>query len=540
MISVAILQARTNSSRLPCKVLLPINRTPIVVLAAQRAANTGRDVIVVTSNEPTDDSLSETLKSYGIPYYRGSLNNTLERVVLALTKYTDETFVFRLTADNVFPDGKLLDEIEKDFKDRELEYLCCNGMQSGLPYGMSVELTRLGHLREALKNTNSFYDLEHVTPYIRRKFGESYFEKYKKLNRGLYRCTVDCIDDYCNLQKVFSGVTDSVNILSFDLIDLLINTKYQPLSSSPVNKLVVGTAQIGLSYGITNSSGRPEKRVSEQILKTAILNGVMYLDTARVYGNSEQVLGEVLSTGWQGRAKIITKLSTLSDCPKDSSIDVVNAFVDASFFQSCSSLRVSKLDVLMLHRASHVSDFKGAVWKRLLQYKADKKVELLGVSVQNPEELDTILSLKDVSIIQMPFNILDWRWKNVIPKIIKEKKKRNLIIHVRSALLQGLLISGSKNHWHRANVEEPESIINWLQEQASSDQKKAMAAYCLNYVKSLEWVDGVVVGMEMIEQLNENIKTFSTTAFMHTFQPESPVRPPFVSIKTLDPSCWRK
>jgi len=540
MNSVAILQARTNSSRLPCKVLLPINKTPIAVLAAQRAANTGRDVIVATSNESTDDSLSEILKTYGIPYHRGSLNNTLERVVLALDDYSDETLVFRLTADNIFPDGKLLDEIEKDFKERELEYLCCNGMNSGLPYGMSAELTKLGHLREALQNTTSPYDLEHVTPYIRRKFGDKYFEKYKSLNKGLYRCTVDCLDDYLNVQKVFSGVLNSVEIGSIELINLLINTRYQPSSFLSVDKLVLGAAQLGLNYGITNSSGKPDKGIAEQLLKTAISNGVMYLDTARAYGNSEEILGDVLSTGWQGRAKIITKLSPLNDCPKNSTPEIVNAFVDASFFQSCSNLRVSKLDVLMLHRASQVFDFKGAVWKRLLKYKADESVEFLGVSVQSPEELETVLNIKDVSFIQMPFNILDWRWNDIIPKIIKEKKDRQLVIHVRSALLQGLLLTDTKKHWYKANVEEPENIINWLQNQTSSNHKQVIAEYCLNYVKSLEWVDGVVVGMETVEQLNENIKIFSTTALSHTTQNASTESPPFVSIKTLDPSCWRK
>ena len=51
MNSVVIIQARTNSTRLPGKVLLPISSIPIVVLSAKRAANTEKEVIVVTSNE---------------------------------------------------------------------------------------------------------------------------------------------------------------------------------------------------------------------------------------------------------------------------------------------------------------------------------------------------------------------------------------------------------------------------------------------------------------------------------------------------------
>jgi spore coat polysaccharide biosynthesis protein SpsF (cytidylyltransferase family) len=125
--SVVVLQARTNSSRLPGKVLLPINGVPIVVLAAKRAATTGRDVVVATSNESSDNVLADLLIRHGLACYRGSLENTLERLVDALSGYGGDTMVFRLTADNVFPDGKLLDEIEYDFIRRELNYVCCNG-----------------------------------------------------------------------------------------------------------------------------------------------------------------------------------------------------------------------------------------------------------------------------------------------------------------------------------------------------------------------------------------------------------------------------
>ena len=57
-----------------------------------------------------------------------------------------------------------------------------------------------------------------------------------------------------------------------------------------------------------------------------------------------------------------------------------------------------------------------------------------------------------ITHIQMPFNILDNRWTNNIPKIIKEKKKRELIIIARSIYLQGLLITKEKKIWKLANL----------------------------------------------------------------------------------------
>lgn len=539
MNSIAILQARTNSSRLPGKVLLPVSGIPLVVLAARRAANTGREVIVATSNEATDDALAALLADAGIRCYRGSLENTLQRIVGALDGYGDDTLVFRLTADNVFPDGALLDEMEEEFVRRDLKYLCCNGEKSGLPYGMSAELTRAQYLREAAETTTSQYDQEHVTPYIRRTFGETYFERYRLLSKGHFRCTVDCLDDYLAIQHVFSGVASPEQVPAFDLIDRLPSALYQPQQSAPTKKLVLGTAQLGLAYGIANQSGKPDQRNANALIKTAIASGVTFVDTARAYGDSEDVIGNALKSGWEGRAQIITKLSPLTDCPAEATPATVNAFVDASIFRSCTALQTQKLDVLMLHRTSHLRDWSGAVWARLLKHRAEGRLKALGASVQSPLELELALETREVEFIQMPFNVLDWRWGELIPRIRETKQNRPLVIHIRSALLQGLLSSTSTGHWRRANVENPEPIIEWLQSQFSTLGRNNVADFCLSYVKSLDWVDGVVVGMETCDQLRENIRIFCEpdlqTQQMHNTLEHRPV----LEENTLNPAFWR-
>ena len=539
MKSVAVLQARTNSSRLPGKVFLPINGIPLVVLAAKRAANTGREVVVATSREATDDALAELVAHHSIRCYRGSLENTLERVVAALEGYDDDTLVFRLTADNIFPDGSLLDEIEKDFTQRDLNYLCCNGEKSGLPYGMSAELTRLRHLRKAVISAKSKYDQEHVTPYIRRTFGEAYFEKYKKLSKGHFRCTVDCLDDYLAIQQLFSAVDDAVREPALDLIQHLDTTPYQPWQPKPATKLVLGTAQLGLSYGIANQSGKPDQATAERLIKAAIANGATCIDTARTYGNSEEVIGRSLKSGWEGRALIITKLSPLVDCPADATPAIVSAFVDASIYKSCAALRMQSLDVLMLHRTSHMTDWNGTVWHRLLEHKASGTLKALGVSVQNPEELELALDSPDIGVIQMPFNVLDWRWDHLHRKISTQKQQRELLIHVRSALLQGLLPSTTAEHWHKANIPHPEPIIHWLAEQCRNTERATVADLCLSFVKSLDWVDGLVIGMESLSQLAENVKILCGPDLTGQEMNTIVATRPRLEKKSLNPACWK-
>ena len=536
--SIVILQARTNSSRLPGKVMLPINGIPLVVLAAKRAGNKGRQVIVATSSEPSDDGLANLLTLHGIRCFRGELMNALQRFVNALEGQDKNTLIFRLTADNTFPDGDLLDDMEEDFLNRSLNYLCCGGEGSGLPYGMSAELMRIGHLREAFSKTDNIYDLEHVTPYVRRKFGESYFEKYKSLEKNNYRCTVDCLDDYIALEKVFSGISDPVHVPAIELINRLDFTKFSPMQNQPARKLVLGTAQLGMRYGISNQVGQPSQQCAETLIKTAIANGVPYIDTARVYGNSEEVIGATLKDGWRGRTQIITKLCTLHDCPSAATTAVINAFVDASIYRSCSALELQKLDAVLLHRTSHLSDWGGAVWKRLIEHKANGLIKVLGVSVQSTAELELALASAHAELIQMPFNVLDWRWEELISRIRAVKSERKLTIHIRSGLLQGLLISNNKEHWNKANVVHSESTMAWLATQIQKTHSLSAADFCLRYIKSLDWVDGVVVGMESYLQLTDNIATFCRPDF--TEQEIDAIRGerPQLNENSLNPACW--
>lgn len=540
MTSIVVIQARTNSSRLPAKVLLPIRGIPVVVLAAKRAANTGRRVIVATSSESSDDGLAELVKQHGLHCFRGSLENTLDRVVGALSSYDDSTIVFRLTADNVFPDGTLLDEMEAEFLAKDIAYLCCNGEPSGLPYGTSVEVMRLGHLREAAAENCTSYDQEHVTPYVIRKFGAVFFDKYKKLNKGHFRCTIDCLDDYLGIQQVFADVAYPVREPFLALVDRLASVPLQPIVSVPASKLVLGTAQLGSNYGIANTSGVPDKRQCEELIKTAVANGITYLDTARAYGKSEAMIGQSLKSGWESRVRIITKLSPLLDCPKDAFGSILKAFVDASIYKSCSALRVEKLDILMLHRFSHLTDWDGEVWSRLLDLKASGLIGELGASVQSPEELSKALDVPDINYIQLPFNLLDWRWDSIIQKILTVKADRNVTVHVRSALLQGLLTSVDNRHWMQANVDNALPVKDWLLKRAAAHKRANVADLCLAYVNAMPWVDGVVVGVDNMNQLLENITYMTNPGLQEDQVREIQKTRPRLSEITLNPALWKK
>ncbi|MDA9916229.1 hypothetical protein N9D71_01460, partial [bacterium] len=165
---LVMIQSRTASARLPGKALLPIAGYPVAVLAAKRASNTGLDVKVLTTSDESDEILYQILFNHAVPVFRGDPSNVLRRFVDALEGEPENRLLFRLTADNVLPDGWLLDQMLKTYSSSNCDILRCSAAVRGVPVGVSAELTTVAQIREALLHCEDDYDREHVTPWIYR------------------------------------------------------------------------------------------------------------------------------------------------------------------------------------------------------------------------------------------------------------------------------------------------------------------------------------------------------------------------------------
>ena len=111
-----------------------------------------------------------------------------------------------------------------------------------------------------------------------------------------------------------------------------------------ISRLVLGTAQLGMDYGIANKSGRPNSAMAEEMVETAWENGIKIYDTAQGYGESEKALGKALnSLGLSSDANIITKL--------DPKLDLLDKdALEQAVRESLTRLEVPSLHGLMLHR----------------------------------------------------------------------------------------------------------------------------------------------------------------------------------------------
>lgn len=301
-------------------------------------------------------------------------------------------------------------------------------------------------------------------------------------------------------------------------------------------EFVLGSVQLGLPYGATNKTGKPSRRAALKLVRHAVDSGIRQFDTARAYGDAESRLGEALSGS---KVFTVTKLSPLSELSPDATRDEVVAAVDASIAQSCEALRRDRLDCLLLHRCAHMTAYNGAIWRRLIEHVQVCKIQRLGVSVQSPAEVRQALASHHVMHIQMPFNLLDWRWRDA--GIINQlARRRNLTVHARSVFLQGLLAANDPAAWPQIEGVVPEYVLSVLGGLADELGRESLADLCMAYARGQEFIDGVVIGLETPEQLDLNLRL----SVKRPLTPEEchivDLRVPRLPEQLLNPALWPK
>ena len=217
-----VLQARTDSQRLSGKSMMLVSGFPLAVLAGLRAANTGLEVLLATTNRSIDDLLAEAAFSAGLLVYRGESANVRQRIIDSCEDLTDDAILVRLTGDNVFPDGDLIDEVLRYFIDTNQIFTSTIACQ--IPYGVAVEVVRLGTLKKSLDWGQTKFDSEHVTTAISNKVHHvSPPVKHPAGNLSKFRCTVDTQKDFETIRNLFSKVESPTAVSWRTLVSLLIN-----------------------------------------------------------------------------------------------------------------------------------------------------------------------------------------------------------------------------------------------------------------------------------------------------------------------------
>ncbi len=283
------------------------------------------------------------------------------------------------------------------------------------------------------------------------------------------------------------------------------------MSDNTLDNFTLGTVQLGMPYGRTNMAGQPTEKDSLNILETAVKNGIKTFDTARLYGGSEQVIGKAKKEGILQNSTIITKLDHLNEITESSTKEEIIKAVRESVNKSLEMLGSDQLDVLMLHIWQHRYFANGSIWNELIKLKNSGLIKQLGASVCSTKEAIQAINTPEIKHIQLPFNIIDWRWEqaNVLDLCLK---RTDLSVYARSVLLQGILINEA-NTWPKIPGVFPNKIIEILNSLTHTLKRTDRTDLCISYVRSQKWINSLVIGVETKNQLLDNVKYFKTPLF---------------------------
>ncbi|MDD2892329.1 MAG: aldo/keto reductase [Halothiobacillaceae bacterium] len=248
-------------------------------------------------------------------------------------------------------------------------------------------------------------------------------------------------------------------------------------------KLAIGTAQFGLDYGVSNTSGRTSFEEAARILDRAGLAGIDTLDTAAAYGDSEQVLGRIGLEDWN----VVSKVPPLPNDAEDG-----KEWVLRHVRQSMCLLRVERLDGLLLHSATDLLKPQGGnIAAGLREVKSEGLVGKVGYSIYSPQSLAKLIGVMPPDLVQAPFNVFDQRlarsgWLGRLADLGAE-------VHVRSVFMQGLLLMGS--------AERPHAFDKWRElwqrwDAAVGGHGDRALALCLGFVKAQPGISHVIVGVD--------------------------------------------
>ena len=295
--------------------------------------------------------------------------------------------------------------------------------------------------------------------------------------------------------------------------------------------LTLGTAQFGGRYGITNTSGCTSDRELKAILTVAARTGVTYFDTARVYGNAEARLGQLMSDADRALWGKISKVAPLANKLELAQTSDAGKAATESVKQSLVALRTDFIDIIMLHRSEDV--FRPGVMDALDGLVSEGRIGALGASVYGPDEAVRCMADPRVRHIQIPLNPVDPRWFD--HAFHQALSQRQVTVHARSAFLQGLLLIEHKR-W--PSWIEQASKISGLLDRAAVGLKHGRLELCLRFHRSFNWVRTSVIGVESVAQFQQIAAANSLRPLeenvLALLREASEIAPP----RLYDPASW--
>ncbi len=264
-----------------------------------------------------------------------------------------------------------------------------------------------------------------------------------------------------------------------------------------ISKITLGTAQLGLNYGIANDKGKPGKTQALKILSKAFDLGINSFDTAYAYGDSEELIGEFIkSKKLYQNAFITSKLPSISK--QGITDEQISEFVISSAEESSRRLGIPVANYLV-HDFSDYRKYKKQIQRASTELKKRRIIKMFGVSLYEPEEAEEIMEDKQIDSVQIPLGIFNQSFlKN---GLLERLKRRDMKIFARSVFNQGLIFLNQKQI-----LEKIPAALEWVDKlnKVSIETGISVLRLAIGFVASIEEINSLVLGVESEEQLIDN------------------------------------
>ncbi len=293
-------------------------------------------------------------------------------------------------------------------------------------------------------------------------------------------------------------------------------------------RIVVGTAQWGMPYGIANRTGIPGLPAVRRIVARAAEAGITTLDTARAYGQSESVVGAVV--GEDHRFAIVTKVAPLGTAGADpiAGAEAVRRAID----QSLAALRRGRLEAVLLHDPGDRLAAGGAAWRVLGDLRRSGIIGSLGISARNPAEAIEALDTQDVDVVQVAMSLVDARLTRA--GFVDRARAAGKRVFVRSVFLQGVAHLSPQDL--PPYLEPLRPVLAAIARWARPRQMTVAEAFLL-YMRDTCALP-IVVGMESEAQLEANLQTWARAALDPSDLADLAAIVPDLPDAVVDPSKW--
>ena len=277
--------------------------------------------------------------------------------------------------------------------------------------------------------------------------------------------------------------------------------KNTTVAGKSISKMSLGTVQFGLHYGIANDVGKPPEEQSFEMIKAALDGGVTSIDTARAYGDSEDIIGRYFKENPENIPFVSTKVPPFPEAD----VKLLEKHIIESVETSLECLGLKKVENIMLHNGVSLFRYGDETAKIMGSLVKRGYCDMVGASVYDAKEIDKMLTYEEYTATQVPMSIFDQRLIN--GGYIEKLADRGYTTFVRSVFLQGLFFLDPEKITDEILIRHALPGIKKIRE-ISEKEGMTIVELAIAFLRDYPGVTSLVLGSDNADQVRANIRCF--------------------------------